>query len=203
MLVHYLVALVSLLSTISFALPVQQQQQLQLQQKTAPKIKFVVFKTGHETEEQLAALPKVHAYAEQLGGLSVQEEAFPAGQKVYTSADGQTLHLSWMKIEKALAAMAASPDADWVLVFELSSLPTTDASAQIDFAALIAANPGISVFLKRSGLGFGMAMYRNQPATQKVLNDLWNKRSASGIVAAAFTSYTIWNPSLISQIKFL
>ncbi len=189
---NYLIALIAFFSAVSFALP--------LKQHSNPRIKFVVFKTGQETEEQLAMLPKVNAFAQLYGSLAVQEEVLAAG--TYTSGQGEKLHNSWIKIERTLAAMKGDEQADWVLVFELSSLPT-DGTGAIDFGALIVANPGTSVFLKRSGLSFSMAMYRNQPAIQQVLSDLWLKRSASSSVGSAFTSHTFWNPSLLTQIKFL
>ena len=197
MFVNYLFSLLSLIAAVSYALPVKQQT-------NNPRIKFVVFKTGQETAEQLAMLPRISAFAQLYGALTVQEEQLPASGATYTSAEGEALHASWMKIERTLAAMKQQDDqaADWVLVFELSSLPT-DGSGAIDFGALIAGNPGISVFLKRSGFSFSLAMYRNEAAIQQVLKDLWLKRSASASAGSAFTSYTFWNPSLLTQIKFL
>jgi hypothetical protein len=202
MLLNYLVSLLSVFAAVSLALPVKQQQQLQ--ENSALKIKFIVYKTGQETAEQLAMLPRINAFAQLYGALSVQEEQMPTTGSTYISQDGQTLHTSWMKVERTLAAMKQGGDeaADWVLAFELSSLPT-DGSGAVDFGALIAANAGISVFLKRSGFTFTLALYRNEPAIQQVLKDLWGKRSAGGSAGSAFTSYTFWNPSLLTQIKFI
>lgn len=92
--------------------------------------------------------------------------------------------------------------ADWVLTFELSALPT-DSSAEINFTALVNENCSTSVFLKRVGMGFGMAMYKNDEATRQVIEKIWEKKSQTGSVMAAFTTYTFWNPSILQSVKFI
>ena len=187
-----LYALLALFVGISQALPIAKQE------TAAQKIKFVVFKTADENAEMLA---RVEAFSQAFGGLGVQVEDLP-GEQTYTSKDGKELHMSWLKVERTLQAMEEASGADWVLALELSLIPQ-DGSAAIDLNGLISSNPSVSVFLKRHGMGFAMAMYRNDPQIKQVLTDLWAKRSASGSVGAAFASYTFWNPSLLTQIKFI
>lgn len=167
-----------------------------------PSIKMVVFVTGSESPAQLALIPKVQAVAQMYGGNKLEERAMPSGGPTYASSANVPLQLSWYKMQVTREVMAENPQADWVLTFELSALPT-DGSAAINFAALIEENPSTAVFLKRVGTGFGMAMYKNDPATREVVEKIWEKKSASGTVMAAFTSFTFWNPSLLTKVKFI
>lgn len=188
-----LYALLAFFVGISSALPIAKQEVLDAQ-----KIKFVVFKTADENAQMLA---RVEAFSRAFGGLELQVEDFPS-QQTYASNDGKELHSSWFKVERTLQAMEEASGADWILAVELSSIPQ-DGSAAIDLNGLIAANPSVSVFLKRQGMGFAMAMYRNDPQIKQVLTDLWAKRSTTGSVGAAFATHTFWNPSFLAQIKFI
>lgn len=163
-------------------------------------IKFIIFRTGHESVQQLALLPRIKAFADFYGGNEIEEHLIPV-ESTYKTGE-ELLHASWFKMEITRGAMASSPQTPWILTFELSALPT-DGSAAIDFAALIAQNPSVSVFLKRVGLGFGMAMYKNDEATRLVVDSIWMKRSGSNSVAAAFSTFAFWNPSILTKVKFI
>ena len=165
-----------------------------------PNIKLVVFKTGNESPEQLALLPRVQAVASLYGDNSVEERSLPS-TATYTLG-AETLHSTWYKMQVTREIMDANPQVDFVLTFELSALPT-DGSAAIDFALIIQQNPSVSVFLKRVGAGFGMAMYKNDKETREVVENIWAKRSARSPVSAAFTTYTFWNPLILTKVKFL
>jgi hypothetical protein len=165
-----------------------------------PNIKLVVFKTGAETAEQLALLPRVQVVASHYGANGVEEHDLPS-TPTYTHGT-QTLHATWYKMQVTREIMDTNPQVDFVLTFELSALPT-DGSAAIDFAALVHENPKVSVFLKRVGAGFGMAMYKNDIETRRVVDNIWAKRSAGSSVSAAFGSYTFWNPLILTKVKFL
>lgn len=168
-----------------------------------PHIKFVIFRTGTETPEQLALLPRIAAFAAYYGDEKVEEFSLPDQQSAtYQSRNEEKLHSTWYKMEITRAILAETPQVSWILTFELSALPTDD-SAAIDFSALIAQNPSVSVFLKRSGSGFVMSMYRNDQATRTVVDNIWGKRSSSVSVASAYSSYAFWHPSILSKIKFL
>lgn len=168
-----------------------------------PHIKFVIFRTGSETAEQLALLPRIEAFADFYGGEKVEEFALPDQQvPTYQSQDGEKLHSTWFKMEITRKVLASNPEIPWILTFELSALPT-DGSAAIDFAALISQNPSVSVFLKRVGTGFAMSMYRNDDTTRIVVENIWGKRSAGVSVATAYSTFAFWNPSILSKIKFL
>ena len=166
-----------------------------------PNIKFVVFKTGAETVAQLALLSRVPVVASHYGGNGVEERELPAAA-TYTSSSGETLHSTWFKMQVTREIMDANPQVDFVLTFELSALPV-DGSAAIDFDALVQQNPKASVFLKRVGAGFGMAMYKNDKETRGVVDNIWAKRSAGSSVSAAFGSYTFWNPLILAKVKLL
>jgi hypothetical protein len=167
-----------------------------------PSIKMVVFVTGTETPAQLALVPKVQVVAQNYGGNKLEEREMPKSGSTYVSTANVPLQVSWYKIQVIREIMDSNPQADWVLAFELSALPT-DGSAAINFAALIKQNPSTSVFLKRVGAGFGMAMYKNDKETREVVEKIWAKKSATGSVLAAFTSFTVWNPSILTKVKFI
>lgn len=186
---------VSVLSSILFVLLFSFQLASAL-----PNIKLVVFKTGAETADQLALLPRVQIVAAKYGGNSVEERDLPA-TATYNSGS-ETLHASWYKMQVTREIMDANPQVDFVLTFELSALPT-DGSAAIDFEALVHQNPKASVFLKRVGTGFGMAMYKNDKETRGVVDNIWAKRSAGSSVSTAFGTYTFWNPLILTKVKFL
>ena len=166
-----------------------------------PTIKMVVFRTGNETPEQVALLPRIEAFASLYGGSEIEEHSLPSGE-TYQSQQGEKLHSTWYKMEVTRGVMASNPAISWILTFELSALPT-DGSAAINFADLIAQNPSVSVFLKRAGTGFGMSLYKNDEATRTVVDSLWGKRSVGTSVAAAYTNFAFWNLSILTKIKFL
>jgi hypothetical protein len=171
-----------------------------LQQSETPKIKLVVFKTGAESPDQLALLPRVQAVAALYGGFSLEERDLPV-TATYT-LDSENLHSTWYKMQVTREIMDANPQADFVLAFELSALPT-DGSAAINFADLIHQNPSVALFLKRVGTGFGMAMYKNDKETRAVVENIWTKRSAGSSLSASFASFTFWNPLILTKVKFL
>lgn len=167
-----------------------------------PEIKMVIFRTGFETPDQIALMPKIQALAKTYGSHKIEERDMNFGGDTYISIDNKPLQTSWYKIQVTQQIMDTNPQAEWILTFELSALPT-DGSAAINFPALIEKNPQTSVFLKRSGLGFGMSMYKNDNDTRKVLENIWEKRSAGSTVAAAFGSYTFWNPLILTKVTFI
>jgi hypothetical protein len=166
-----------------------------------PDIQMVVFVTGQETQEQLALMPKIHSIARLYGGHKLEERSLPTGTPTYASSANQPLQVSWYKMQVTREVLMETT-AKWLLTFELSALPT-DGSAAVNFAELIDENPSVSVFLKKTASGFGMAMYRNDENTKGVVESIWRKRSATSSVAVAFASYTFWNPSILSKVKFL
>lgn len=166
-----------------------------------PKIKLVIFSTGTESAEQIALVPKIQTLARQYGNLKLEERDMNFGGDTYNSVDNKPLHTSWYKIQVTRQLMDSNFEAEWILTCELSALPT-DGSAAINFAALIVKNPKTSVFLKRTGLGFGMAMYKNNEDTKKVLENIWAKRSENSSVAAAFATYTL-NPLILTKVTFI
>ena len=166
-----------------------------------PDIKFVVFRTETESPEQIAMLPRIQAAAKIYGDNKIEEYILPAGN-TYKSKSDETLQSTWYKMEITREIMALNPQIAWVLTFELSALPT-DGSAAVDFASLITQNPSIAVFLKRTNIGFGVAMYKNDMATGAVVDSIWGKRSAGGSLGAAYTNYAFWNPLILMKIKFL
>ncbi len=169
-----------------------------------PNIKMVLFRTGVETPEQLALVPKIQAVARLYGANKIEERELPIiDSNTYESIDNnELLQVTWYKIQVTRDVMISNPLVEWILAFELSALPT-DGSAAINFAALVSMNPSTSVFLKRVGSGFGMAMYKNDKATREVIEKIWAKRSASSTVTAAFASFTFWNPLILSKVKFI
>lgn len=187
-------------SLLSFLFLISLQCFSALQQNETPKIKLVVFKTGSESSEQLALLPRVQAAAAHYGGFALEERDLPA-TATYT-LDSENLHSTWYKMQVTREIMDANPQADFILTFELSALPT-DGSAAINFAELIQHNPSVAVFLKRIGTGFGMAMYKNDKETRAVVESIWAKRSAGSSVSASFASFTFWNPLILAKVKFL
>lgn len=168
-----------------------------------PNIKMVLFRTGAETPEQIALVPKIKTVAMLYGANSIEERELPASDvDTYQSSANQALHTSWYKMQVTREVMDANPQTQWILTFELSALPT-DGSAAINFAALINTNPSVAVFLKRTGSGFGMSMFKNDKETRAVVEKIWGKRSAKSSVAVAFASFSFWNPSILSKVKFL
>lgn len=165
------------------------------------KIKIIAFKTGAETQTQLEAMSKMSSFAEEHGEMLIDVLKLPA-TPTYV-ADGMKLHASWFKVQETLNIMdhVQEPDVEWVLTFEVGAL--SDELANGKLVALITANPNKSVFLKRTGLGFVVAMYKNNQETRSVLHQLWNKRSETGSVAQAFAYHTLWNSSILSKIQFI
>lgn len=173
--------------------------------KSNPSIKFVLFRTGKETPEQLALVPKIQTIAHLYGAHKIEEREMPSdGNQTYQSVANVPLHNSWYKVQVTREIMtAADLQAEWLLTFELSAIPTDSSAASINFAALISENCSTSVFLKRVGMGFGMAMYKNDQETREVIEKIWEKKSATGSVMAAFTNFTFWNPKILLKVKFI
>jgi hypothetical protein len=167
----------------------------------SPSARVLLFVTGKETEAQLAALPKVHAWAQQLNW-PLDTLYMPQGEAYACEADGKLLHASWFKLEKTLAACSGA-SYDWIMAFELSSLK--DDSVAPDLAALVARSPNTQVFLKRNGLAgaFVLSIYRNVPAVKDTLTKIWANRAENTSYSAAFASFAFWNPSIFAKVTFL
>lgn len=172
-----------------------------LDAKSTPTIKFVVFTTGIETRDNLDHMERIRPIAMNAGNLVLEEREIPL-DSLYTCPDNVLVHTSWYKVQVTLDVMRDAPEAEWITTFELSSLPT-DGTEIPNFSALIDQNPKVSVFLKRSGFSFAIALYKNDEATRKVLLALWAKKSTSNPVTSAFASYAFWNPTIMKKVMFI